>query len=273
VLTIPRYADAGTWIPQVFAVDQVGNFPQVPFFPASSLTVTSSPEDITPPSLTNFDFNPKTINTGGSAQPVTCTIAVADSPAGVNNATCQFSIQTFIAPDFVMQTQSCVATTPTAGTRNSGTFQCTVTFPRYSAGGLWSSSASLADLAGNQVDLPQALQLNVNCGAAEAETVIRFASKTSLTWDPVAGATQYNVYRGAQSALVDTNADHLPDAGYGTCQNARDANLTDTLFTEGDVPSASQGYFFLVGYKAAGLHKGLGTNSFGTPRTVLSPCP
>jgi hypothetical protein len=274
VITVPRYADAGTWVPTVFAVDQVGNFTNPPAMPAATLTVTSVPEDITPPSLTNFDFNPKTINVGGSSQNVTCSIPVADSPAGVNSATCQFSIQTFVPPaSFITQTQSCVATTPTTGTRNSGTFQCTVTFPRYSAGGLWSSSVSLNDLAGNQADFPQALQLNVLCGAADAETVIRFASKTSLTWDAVAGATQYNVYRGAQSALVDTNADHLPDAGYGTCQNSRDANLVDTAFAEPDVPTAGQGYFFLVAYKAAGEQKGLGSNSFGTARTVVAPCP
>jgi hypothetical protein len=274
VLTVPRYADAGTWVPTVFAVDLVGNFTNPPAMPAATLTVTSVPEDITPPSLTNFDFNPKTINVAASSQNVTCSIAVADSPAGVNSATCQFSIQTFVPPaSFVTQTQSCTATSPTSGTRNSGTFQCTVNFPRYSAPGLWSSSVSLDDLAGNSADLPQALQLNVQCAAAEAETTIRFDSKTALAWTVVAGATQYNVYRGAQSSLVDTNADHLPDAGYGACQNSRDANLTDLAFNETDTPSAAQGYFFLVAYKSAGVEKGLGRNSFGTARTVASPCP
>ncbi|HJQ99903.1 MAG TPA: hypothetical protein VJ826_16425 [Candidatus Polarisedimenticolaceae bacterium] len=79
------------------------------------------------------------------------------------------------------------------------------------------------------------------------QTTCRFTTKTSLTWDPVAGATQYNVYRGPLTNLVDANLDHLPDGGYGTCQNARDANLTDTAFADADVPTVAQkGFFYLV---------------------------
>jgi len=275
VLTLPRYADAGTWTSEASARVVVGNTPAGPFTPAATLAVTSVPEDITPPSLTSFDFNPKTISVGGGSKSVTCTMAVADSPAGVNSATCGFSIFTFVPPmDFVQQSRSCTATAPSSGTRNTGTFQCNVTFPRYSANGSWSSDVRLDDLAGNQADFPQALQLTVDCGAGEAETTCRFAAdKQSLTWDVVAGATQYNVYRGPTSNLIDANADHLPDGGYGTCQNSRDGNLTDTTFLDTDVPAASQGYFYLVAYKAGGVQKGLGNNSFGTARTVSSPCP
>jgi len=88
----------------------------------------------------------------------------------------------------------------------------------------------------------------------------------------VAGATRYNLYRGALAGLIDVNLDHLPDGGYGTCQNSRDPNLTDLLFVDGDVPAASQGYFYLVGYTSGGIQKGLGVNSFGLPRSV-TPCP
>jgi hypothetical protein len=276
MVTIPHFADAGTWTPQVFAVDQVGNAPSAAFTPAATLAVTSIPEDIVVPSLSSFDFNPKTISVGGSGKPVICSMAVADSPAGVDTATCSFSIFTFVPPsDFVNQRQSCTAAVPSTGTRNSGTFQCTVTMPRYSAGGLWSSDVALTDLAGNSADYPQALQLTVDCAAGDLETTCQFgANKQSLNWTSVAGATQYNVYRGPQTNLVDANADHVPDGGYGTCQNSRDAILTDTTFLDTDVPSVAQkGFFYLVSYKAGGIEKGLGTNSYGTPRTVAAPCP
>jgi hypothetical protein len=272
--SIPRYADAGTWTSQVVAVDQVGNLAQ--FTPAATLAVSSVPEDIVVPSLSGFDFNPKTISVGAAAKPVVCTMDVADSPAGVNTATCSFSIFAFVPPsDFVNQRQSCTANAPTTGTRNAGTFQCTVIIPRYSAGGAWSSDASLVDLAGNSADYPQALQLTVDCAAGDAETTCQFAAdKQSLNWTAVAGATQYNVYRGPQTNLVDGNLDHLPDGGYGTCQNSRDAILTDTTFLDTDVPSVAQkGFFYLVSYKAGGIEKGLGANSFGTPRTVAAACP
>lgn len=273
-LTVPRYADAGTWTPIVFASDLAGNFPFSPFTPASTLAVTASPEDITAPSLTSFAFNPTSISTGSGPRTVTCTMGVADSPAGVNLATCTFSIQIFV-PEFAVQSQSCTATAPSSGTRNNGTFQCDVVFPRYSVGGMWTSSVSLDDLTGNSVDLPQANLLTVDCVAGDPETTCRFAAdKQSLTWDAIGGATQYNIYRGPFANLTDSNADHLPDGGYGTCQNSRDPNLTDTTFFDNQVPTTSErGYFYLVSYKSGGVERGLGTNSFGTARTVAAPCP
>jgi hypothetical protein len=140
---------------------------------------------------------------------------------------------------------------------------------------MWTSSVNLDDLTGNSVDLPQASFLTVDCNAGEPETTCRFAAdKQSLGWDAVGGAAQYNVYRGPLTNLTDANADHLPDGGYGTCQNSRDGNLTDTVFLDTDVPTAGQkGFFYLVDYKSAGVEKGLGTNSFGTARTVTAPCP
>src|SRR5262245_11952356 len=58
VLTIPHFADAGTWTSQVVAVDLVGNVATLN--PAPTLAVTSVPEDIVVPSPSGFDFNPKT---------------------------------------------------------------------------------------------------------------------------------------------------------------------------------------------------------------------
>jgi hypothetical protein len=198
---------------------------------------------------------------------------IADALAGVSTATCSLSFP-FGPPDFINQRQSCTASAPTTGTRNSGTFQCTVIMPRYSAGGAWSSDVSLTDLAGNSADYQRALQLTVDCAAGDAETTCQFgANKQSLNWTAVAGATRYNVYRGPQTNLVDANLDHLPDGGYGTCQNSRETILTDTTFLDTDVPSVAQkGFFYLVSY-TSGVEKGLGTNSFGTPRTVAAPCP
>ncbi len=274
VLSIPHFADAGTWASSVVAIDQAGNVASLT--PAATLAVTSVPEDIIVPSLSNFDFNPKTISVGGGPKSVVCTMGVADTPAGVNTATCSFSIFGF-TPEFelINQRQSCTATVPFSGTRNSGTFQCTVVIPRYAAGGMWDVSATLDDTVGNSFDYPQALKLNVLCDAGDPETTCRFAAnKTSLTWDAVSGATRYNVYRGPQTNLVDTNLDHLPDGGYGTCQNSRDAILTDTTFVDTDLPSVAQkGFFYLVSYMSSGVEKGLGANSFGTARTVAGPCP
>lgn len=266
--SIPRFADAGTWTSAVFLVDQVGNFGQ--FMPGDTLAVTSVPEDITAPSQVSFDFNPKTVDTGSGPKIVTCTMAVADSPAGVDSATCTFDYTDPGSGE--AYSQGCTSTAPSAGTRNNGTFTCNATLPRYTPGGSWSSAASYIDLVGNEVELASALLLNVGCATPEAETTCRFDTKTNLAWNAVAGATRYNLYRGALAGLIDGNLDHLPDGGYGTCQNSRDPNLTDLVFVDTDVPAASQGYFYLVGYTSGGVQKGLGVNSFGLPRSV-TPCP
>jgi hypothetical protein len=135
---------------------------------------------------------------------------------------------------------------------------------------------NLTDLAGNTTEYQaQAPVLAVSCAAGDAETTCRFAAdRQSLTWDGMAGATRYNVYRGPLTNLVDANADHVPDGGYGTCQNSRDANLTDTTFVDTDIPTVAQkGFFYLVDYKSGGVEVGLGANSFGAARTESSPCP
>lgn len=271
VVSIPRYADAGAWTPGVFLRDLAGNFaaPAV----AGTLTVTAVPEDVVAPSLTSFSIAPASVDVSSAAKTVTCTMGVSDALAGVNAATCTVSYTDPFNP-LLAQSQSCTAAAPSSGTRNSGTFQCIVTIPRYSTGGLWDVDVSLVDLVGNTADLPQPEQVNVACDGGAIETTVRFDNKTTLAWDAVAGADRYNVYRGDVSGLVDANLDHLPDGGYGTCQNSRDPDLTDTSFIDADVPSAAQkGFDYLVSYTIGGVEQGLGSNSFGDPRTVATPCP
>lgn len=282
-ITMPRYADNGTWQAQVSLSDAVNNsaFFDPPTlqgrgFPIN-LAVTSNPEDIQPPSLTTFDFTPKTIDTSSAAVNVTCTITVADSPAGVANAGCDFT-----SPS-LQQSQSCTATTPSSGTRNSGTFTCVVTLPRYAEGGVWKAGVNINDQVNNSLDLAPAdlagrglpTDLTNNCSSGEAEPVIRFqtGSKTTIVWNPITGATSYNVYRGNLTGMVDANHDNQPDGGYGTCQNSRDPVLTDTQFVDTDTPNqTTKGFHYLVSYKSSSGEKGLGKRSNGTARTV-TPCP
>ena len=271
--TMPRYSDAGSWAAGVFLSDRVGNFGSG--FSITPLTVTASPEDIVAPSLTNFALAPASVNVASSAAMVTCTMTVADTTAGVASAHCTLSFSDPLNP-LLMQSQECLATAPQSGTRNNGVFQCNVAIPRYSAGGLWDADVELTDQVGNVNPLTPAEQVDVDCGdsGGPLETTCRFTNKTTLTWDAIAGATRYNVYRGVMTGLADVNQDHLPDGGYGTCQNSRDANLTDTTFVDADVPTVGQvGFHYLVSYTLGGVEQGLGETSDGTPRTVAAPCP
>jgi hypothetical protein len=266
----PRYSDAGTWTTSVFLADGAGNFGTGT--PTTTLAVTSVPEDITGPSETSFDFNPKSISVGTGPRAVTCTMIVADSPAGVDVASCGFG---YTDPNTsTTYQQQCVATAPSAGTRNNGTFSCNVLIPQFSPGGSWTADTSYVDLAGNSSQFTSIVPLVLDCSTADPETTVRFDDHNTLAWTAIAGATRYNTYRGDLSGFVDLNADHFPDGGYGTCQNSRDAILTDLQFVDTDVPTSLQiGFEYLVSDTTGGVEKGLGTNSFGGSRTVAAPCP
>jgi len=269
--SMPRYADAGTWTPSVFLVDRVGNFSSPPV--AGTLSVTASPEDVMAPALIDFSFSPMSVSSGEVARTVTCSFDVTDGLSGVGTAGCTFTYTDPFNP-FLTQSQGCTATTPTLGTRNNGTFQCSVVIPRYSAGGLWDVDVQLMDRVGNVTDVTPVEQLDVDCSGGDIETTCRFASKTTLSWDALTDAEQYNVYRGDLADMIDLDMDQLPDGGYGTCQNTRDSDLTDTAFVDTDIPTLGpNGFCYLVSYTSSGVELGLGYSSFGNARVVDTPCP
>jgi hypothetical protein len=266
-----RYSDAGNWQPTVLLRDRVGNF--LPSPGVAPLVVTASPEDILAPTLNAFSFQPTSITTGDGVSIVTCSFTVADALSGVASASCTFSYTDPFNP-FLSQSQECTGTKPTSGTRQNGTFQCSVVIPRFSVGGLWDVDVQLIDVVGNELDVTPAQQLDVDCSTGDVETTIRFSNKTTITWDPVSGADRYNVYRGTLVGMIDLSpVDQLPDGGYGTCRNSTDANLTDTTFVDAGTPTLAEvGYHYLVSYTSGGIEKGLGQSSYGTARTV-TPCP
>ncbi len=269
--SMPQYSDAGNWTASAFVRDFAGNFTSSAS--AQSLAVTANPEDIAGPALTGFSFTPTSVSVGEAARSVLCTMVVTDNVSGVGAAQCTFSYTDPFNP-FVSQSAGCTATLPASGTRTDGTFQCGLTIPRSSAGGLWDADVELTDQVGNSTSVLPPEQLTVDCSLGEAETTCRFANKTTLSWDPVPNASRYNVYRGEVVGLNDANQDQEPDGGYGTCQNSRDSNLTDTSFTDTDVPStAQQGFHYLVSYTDSDVEMGLGFSTFGNPRTVVAPCP
>ncbi len=100
------------------------------------------------------------------------------------------------------------------------------------------------------------------------------SDRVTLEWDPLSGAVSYNVYRGGLELLRDADGDGLPDAGYGDCQNQRDPDLSNTLFSDGEVPAATGGgFFYLVSFTGPEGEKGLGNTSRGLRREAAGPCP
>lgn len=102
--------------------------------------------DTAGPAVTSFTLNPLSVNTTSAAQNVTCTVGVTDSPAGASSMSCTLQWTDGVS---LFQSQSCSATAPTSGTPQSGTWQCTIVMPRYSAQGTWEAMVTLADAVTN----------------------------------------------------------------------------------------------------------------------------
>jgi hypothetical protein len=161
-LTIPKFAEPGTWKASVFLRDvdtntvnlgpaalQAGGFP-------TDLAVTSTP-DLAGPVLTGLTITPAAVDTSTGPASLVIHLSLSDSPAGVSFACdpyCYYSIimqgpsgaQAIYDSDFNFRLIS--------GTVFSGTWEIVFTLPRFAAAGTWSiQSLLLRDAAGNRAFL------------------------------------------------------------------------------------------------------------------------
>jgi hypothetical protein len=108
-------------------------------------------------------------------------------------------------------------------------------------------------------------RLAVDCSTGDLESTVRLTNNTTLEGSTLLEATSYNGYRGELPGLAD---------GYGTCQNSRDADLTDTTFVDyGRSYGGQVGFHYLVSCTSNGMEQGLGYRSDGSARTAGALCP
>jgi hypothetical protein len=93
---------------------------------------------------------------------------------------------------------------------------------------------------------------------------VRWTDKTHMTWDPVAGAVEYHLYRrtlpGAYSA-------------FGACYDSADPVRTDNLLLESANPPAQSGWLYQVTAKDATGSEGTMGYFTGGERSNFTPCP
>lgn len=102
--------------------------------------------DTTPPALIDLSFSPTSIDTTESAQPLTVSLRLADSPAGVQRACVdfrspsgQFQGACLLDPDHLI-----------AGDETDGLYQTSLLFPRFAESGTWHLyQVSVVDDAGS----------------------------------------------------------------------------------------------------------------------------
>ncbi len=139
-LTIPRYAEQGTWaLAYIYGVDGAGN----PFFhfgddlQAAGLSTTfeqtGSVVDLDDPALAELSFSPSTVDTSGAPALVSVTARLTDDLGGVTEAGGHFTSPSgaqnvafaFSGPDLV------------SGSSLDGVYESTATVPRFAEKGTW----------------------------------------------------------------------------------------------------------------------------------------
>src|ERR1035438_2361435 len=101
--------------------------------------------DTTPPQLTAFSFTPNAVDVSASAQSVTVNATITDDLSGVS-----YAYVYFVGP-YNQQVYGYFYRT--SGTTLNGTYQATVTVPRFVAAGVWKAYVQLSDSAGNYSNL------------------------------------------------------------------------------------------------------------------------
>jgi hypothetical protein len=141
----PRYSQAGTWKLYFMQVgDRAGNWryyyspsycsscqEQLPAQLQQDITIISDPTDILTPTIQSLEFTPGAIDVATASAQVTFTARVTDNLSGVG------AIALYLYSPGFIQSRS-VGLGQISGDNRDGIYRGTITFPQYSAAGIWS---------------------------------------------------------------------------------------------------------------------------------------
>ena len=196
-LTMPQFSEPGTWsIQQLLLQDAANNsvtlnaadIQSLGFSP--NLSVSDGMPDTTPPVLEQMDITPRFLDASSGSQPVTLDLAIADDESGVSfaptTAVLGFAYGPFISNPSRTKTLigNCAAT---AGTLNSGNWQCKVFFPPFADAGAWFiANLTLKDADDNEVNyttqqllalgLPVSINVNQSTGGGSGPGIFSAAA-------------------------------------------------------------------------------------------------
>jgi hypothetical protein len=95
-----------------------------------------------------------------------------------------------------------------------------------------------------------------------------WTSRTTMTWEPAACASSYNVYRNS-GGLFDLDRDGAADS-YGSCLQS---GLSGLEVSDTSSPPAGRSFFYAVSGKSLNGEGSLGYASNGVLRPNPEPCP
>jgi len=202
-IAFPQYAEAGVWtIEDVYLSDDYGNYTEV--FTAdlkasgypTTISVTSNPDDVTSPQLTNFSL-PAIVDTSTSSQSVQGTLAATDNLSGFSYAQIGFT-----SPSNGQSRYAYVYSSElTSGTKLNGTYSFAFNMPQYSEEGTWTVSyVYLYDAVGNL----SYLSTNdvINLGLNTQFDVVEGSSTVDGTLSAGTGGTVKDQTFGARAAIT-----------------------------------------------------------------------
>jgi serine protease len=165
-LTVPLYAEQGTWTVQYFRlVDMTGNAQSLT---AADLAAAGLPAtfnqtgagDTKPPQLQSFSVTPQAIDTSSAAQTVTVTARITDDRSGVAAPGYSNGVPEvrFVSPSGAQIVwASFDPSKRISGTPQDGVYQTTLTVPLYAEQGTWTVQYfRLVDMTGNAQSLTAA---------------------------------------------------------------------------------------------------------------------
>jgi hypothetical protein len=147
--TLPEHAEQGTWSISIRTADTPGNSTYVSSAQLGASGFVSAVQqtcagDTSPPQIAGVALSPETIDASAESQRVAVDIHASDDLSGVASLKATLSSGA--------QSQSVPAALE-SGTTLDGTWQATITLPRWSRQGTWQLSLAAVDQVGNEVSL------------------------------------------------------------------------------------------------------------------------
>ena len=149
-LTLPEHAEQGSWSISIQMGDTAGNSTYISSAQLNAAGFASAVQqtcagDTSPPQIAGVTLTPETIDTSTGSRAVVIDVHATDDLSGVG------SLQATLTSGG--QSQSASASLQSGGTVLDGTWQATVTLPRWSQQGTWWLSLAATDQIGNSVSL------------------------------------------------------------------------------------------------------------------------
>jgi hypothetical protein len=192
-VTVPRYAQAGTWTLGVSLTDNSNNQRQYPYEPPYDLpgddsftVVNSGAADTSDPVITSFAVSSNSVNASAAPVPITVDVTITDNLSGLMDAYLYLYDPTGQYSSLVRLE----AANRTSGDELNGTYQVVLTIPIGAAQGIWTVRSYLRDHTGNSVNhgfsypssppFPGPGSANITVGTAPTSTYQAFVNLYSL---------------------------------------------------------------------------------------------